>query len=266
MQETPTDNCVTSCSFLYFFLRVLTHWFYFTPKPFLFPPQPITYRPYIAVILGVNMLCLLSHLIFAPPAAGEATRGYLHGGLLIDFVGQKSPVKRWQFMGLDILVLVLQVLVLGVTIERRAINTEGSDSGNTNQIAEEQRQDHDFEERGMLRQRGRNSSPAEEYEMHTWARDHEATSNGEDREHDIVSQQRNVAGARDRHPLDPYYTGEHVIANLYLINTIRAQWQSGSFAVGSANASTSSVRAAVAAAAAGRTLTSRLSEGIQNSG
>jgi hypothetical protein len=42
------------------------------------------------VFLVPFSLSFLSHLIFSPPSAGEPTQGYLHGGILIDFIGQRT--------------------------------------------------------------------------------------------------------------------------------------------------------------------------------
>lgn len=206
---------------------------------------------------------MLLHLIFAPPAAGEATREYLHGGLLIDFVGQASPVGRWRLLGLDLLVLGLQILVLGITLERRGIKTNDGIAVVAVETATETRQDHDSEERGMLRQ---DDSVEEDIEL----QDLQHLSNGrtggdEDRERDeLLLPGGGISEPGNQHSLDRFYTGESVIANFYVLDTIRAQWQtSGASAGGSDGSASSGVQAAVVAAAAGRTLTYRLGEGIQ---
>ena len=41
------------------------------------------------LLFGTFFLGFLSHLLFSVPSAGEPTQGYLHGGLLIDFIGQR---------------------------------------------------------------------------------------------------------------------------------------------------------------------------------
>ena len=35
-------------------------------------------------------MSFLPHLLLSVPSAGEPTQGYLHGGLLLDFIGQRN--------------------------------------------------------------------------------------------------------------------------------------------------------------------------------
>lgn len=97
------------------------------------------------------------------PEAGEATRGYLHGGVIIDFIGQKPPTSRLAFLYLDFVILGVQFLMLAVHREleglRKAV-TPGLRTINSNfpqldQLAATLAatvQDHDAEERGVLRE------------------------------------------------------------------------------------------------------------------
>lgn len=248
-------NLIYSISFFKFLLRALPHWFYFTPKPSIFPPPSPTHRPYIGIIFGNNIFCVLLHLLFRPPAAGEATRGYLLGGLLIDFVGQESPVSRWRLLALDALVFALQILILGATLERKKLAVENVDV--LTEEVEEARQDHDSEERGMLR---RDNTVQEGIEL----QDIRHTSSGrtggdEDRERDELPESDEGTEPRDRHPLDPFLTGQAVIVNVHVIDTIRSQWHFTTENSGEATAS----GAAAVAAVAGRTLSYRLGERLQ---
>ena len=236
-------------------MRALPHWFYFTPKPSIFPPPSPTHRPYIGMIFGNNIICILLHLLFKPPAAGEATRGYLLGGLLIDFVGQESPVSRWRLLVLDAMVLALQILILAVTLERRklAVEYRGVPVGEV----EEARQDHDSEERGMMR---RDDTVQDDIEL----QDIRHTSSGrtggdEDRERDELLDHDGSHQQEDRHPLDPFLTGQAVIINVHVIDTIRSQWH---FAADTSGEATTSGAAAVATIA-GRTLSFRLGDRLQ---
>ncbi len=245
-------NVIHSISLSKFLVRALPHWFYFTPKPSIFPPPSPTHRPYIGMIFGNNIICILLHLLFRPPAAGEATRGYLLGGLLIDFVGQESPVSRSRLLVLDAIVLALQILILAVTLERRKLAAEF-----TNALVEEvdhERQDHDSEERGMLRQESRIQDDIELQDMrHTSSG---RTGGDEDRERDELLEPDASNEPRYQHPLDPFLTGQTVILNVHVIDTIRSQWH---FSADSPVEATSSGAAAVAVAeVAGRTLSFRL--------
>lgn len=254
-----------SCSLTKFLLRALPHWLYFTPKPAIFPPTPLIHRPYIGIIFGTNILCLLLHLAFSPPAAGEATRGYLHGGLVIDFIGQRSPVGIWKLVGLDILVFALQVLVLGVTLERRGTTKADEVTQGIVQLVTEPRQDHDSEERGIFRQA---TAAEEDIELQV-LQDTSSSGTGRDtdRGRDELLLPDGSSEPRVHHPLDPFYTGNYIITDLHILETIRAQWQaSGMSTGGSAGTATSGAQAAAVAAVAGRTFTYRLGQGIRRNG
>lgn len=237
-----------------FLLRALPHWFYFTPKPSIFPPPSPTHRPYIGMIFGNNIVCIILHLLLRPPAAGEATRGYLLGGLLIDFVGQESPVSKWKLLVLDTLVLALQVLILAVTLERKKLAVQNGDV--LVEEVEEARQDHDSEERGMLR---RDDTVQDGIELQNIRHTSSGRTGGdEDRERDELLESDESTEPRDQHPLDPFITGQAVIANVRVIDTIRSQWLTAD----TSGESTASGAAAVAAVA-GRTLGYRLGERLQ---
>lgn len=147
---------------------------YLTPKPPLVPTPPnIKDRPYIGAIFGTNILCFLLHLWLSRPSAGEATRGYLHGGLLIDFIGQKGPTSKMHLLLLDVGIAVLQMVMLAAVTEeknmeskkkarshrRSARNGTNETTTTTTNAATEPEpsepitstQDHDAEERGQRR-------------------------------------------------------------------------------------------------------------------
>jgi hypothetical protein len=46
------------------------------------------------VLFGSFLLGFIPHLFFSIPSAGEPTQGYLHGGLLIDFIGQRNSREK----------------------------------------------------------------------------------------------------------------------------------------------------------------------------
>lgn len=195
-------------------------------------PPPAA-RPYIGAIFSTNLLCLLLHILFSPPAAGEATRGYLHGGILIDFVGQESPVSQTRLVSLDILTCTLQLVVLAAVLERRKIATLSiSPSGADEPLpspSTSQGQDHDSEERGILRP----TSSTEDIELQPLSSGR--TGADEDRERNELSphtsSQRSAVHedpgttAVDEHPLDRFHSGQHVLADMYLLDVVRTQWQ-----------------------------------------
>ncbi|KAK3487379.1 hypothetical protein B0T13DRAFT_491649 [Neurospora crassa] len=107
------------CSFLRLFVRIIPHFMFITPKegPVLLPAE----RPHVFAILGPNLICILAHIISAPPVAGEATRGYLHGGVIVDFVGQKPPTTRLGPLFFDAVILAIQCLMLAIHTEREKL-------------------------------------------------------------------------------------------------------------------------------------------------
>lgn len=106
-------------------------------------------------------MCILAHIFFALPEAGEATRGYLHGGFIIDFIGQKPPTTKLAFLFIDVVILVAQCLMLAVHQEREKLKklvspslrtfSPSADTQTEEGAAAETTQDHDAEERGVLR-------------------------------------------------------------------------------------------------------------------
>ena len=198
-----------------FLLRALPHWLHFTPKPDIIPPLPSDQRPYVSIILGTNIFCILLHLVFNPPAAGEAMRGYLHGGLMIDFVGQSSPVSRWHLLGLDLLCLALQLLIMCVILEKQ--KTLGRLDSTTN--APEQRQDHDAEEAGVIRSE---FLEPEAIELQSFSPQDELTV--QDNVTSTQTPEFVVESSGNRHVLDHFGTGEYVVAHFCILDIVRTQW------------------------------------------
>ena len=168
-------------------------------------------------------------------------------------------------VGLDILVFALQILVLGVTLERRGITKVDEVIQSVVQVVTETPQDHDSEERGIFRQA---TAAEDDIELQDLQDASSGRTGGDtDRERDELLLPDGSSEPRVHHPLDPFYTGDYIITNLHILDTIRAQWQtSGISTGGSAAAATSSAQAAAVAAVAGRTFTYRLGQGIRRNG
>ena len=74
----------------------------------------------LPAVLVANAICILTHLIRAAPVAdGNWSRGYLHGGLLMDFVGELGPTSKSKLLVMDLMVLGLQALMLMIMTEQR---------------------------------------------------------------------------------------------------------------------------------------------------
>lgn len=107
---------------------------------------------------------MLFHCIFALPQAGESTRGYLHGGILIDFVGQRPPTWTLGLLLFDLIIWGIQCLMLAVHEERevlrkqvnpslgQAAGAQAEPAAATTTAETTTTQDLDAEERGVLRE------------------------------------------------------------------------------------------------------------------
>ncbi|KAF2681233.1 DUF1746-domain-containing protein [Lentithecium fluviatile CBS 122367] len=163
------------CSFFWFTLRALIHGSLLTPLPDIGLSRPLDeHKPFLPLILFCFVVNFFLHLTYPAPSAGEDTRGYLHGGLMIDFIGQKGPTSKWKLVGLDLALLLLQMTMVAVHAKRRELkkklaNMSGGSVSSATRTAESEaaatpaeqattaeenaarEQDADAEERGVLR-------------------------------------------------------------------------------------------------------------------
>jgi hypothetical protein len=195
-----TRACSNSLALL--LLRLVPHWLFYTPKPSFFPPPP-THRPYVLGAVVTTGVAALAHAALDAPSAGEATRGYLHGGFLIDFVGEAGPVAKGRLLLADLAVFVLQMVLLAVVLEREELRRKmgGRAAGAAEADARpeaEAGQDHDAEEQGILR------------------------AEAEAGRRDQGEEQR--VGRREKHHLDDLHSGQYVVANLFVFDAIRRSW------------------------------------------
>jgi hypothetical protein len=128
------------------------------------PEEP---KPFLPLILFSFLVNFVLHQTYPAPSAGEDTRGYLHGGLMIDFIGQQSPTSKWKLGALDMCILLLQLVMVAVHVKRRdlkkklakisagttsthAITSEMADDTTHQSASANPAQDADDEERGVL--------------------------------------------------------------------------------------------------------------------
>ncbi|KAF4311677.1 hypothetical protein GTA08_BOTSDO12855 [Botryosphaeria dothidea] len=205
------------CSFLRFVLRAFVQLIWLTPKPEILPELPSN-RPYIYPICGSNLICLFCHLWFPPPAAGEATRGYLHGGLLIDWIGQQGPTSKFRLFLLDCFVFSLQVVMLAATLKlqkvKRKKESTSSNGDSTSTGAGEgsasrstTRQDVDSEERGILRRSSTLSTLQDRVPS----------------ERDELLNDEEIPESNPQATLDALNSGQAVVAELFILDTVREQ-------------------------------------------
>ncbi|KAK2758809.1 hypothetical protein FQN54_003501 [Arachnomyces sp. PD_36] len=221
------------CSVITFAIRGVTQLLFFTPKPGPVPESPRT-QPYIGAIVLSNFACILLHLLFAQPAPSEALRGYLHGGFLIDFVGQHGPISKFTLLIFDILVLILQLIMMGVIQERARANQliPIISSGDTTISDVSNGQDHDLEERGVHRTdtEHRHGHSSEDIELQDIPLSGpEDTAEDRSRElNELLAEPADGSQIFDSeaHPLDVFFSGESTIMDMQLLRSITDQWQS----------------------------------------
>ncbi|EXJ88286.1 hypothetical protein A1O1_05216 [Capronia coronata CBS 617.96] len=104
-------------------------------------------------VVFANLLCFGAHLLQQRPGAK-----YIHGGLLIDFVGEFAPSK-WRILLLDLVLFGLQLLMLVAGYEKTTI------SGGSRVQEARPPQDLESEEAGQLRARDQPSESADGIEL-----------------------------------------------------------------------------------------------------
>ncbi len=139
------------CSFFWLAIKALIHCSLLTPMPETpvdrQPDEPKLYLPFLLFSFGSTFLL---HLVFPAPSAGEDTRGYLHGGLIIDFIGQQGPTSKWKLAAFDISILLLQLVMLSVHVKKREMNKKLVKVPEVATQPAAREQDADDEERGVL--------------------------------------------------------------------------------------------------------------------
>ncbi|WPH02291.1 Hypothetical protein R9X50_00515300 [Acrodontium crateriforme] len=219
------------CSFVRFVLRAMVQFFFLTPKPAYFPETPAK-RPYIGAILGTNILCIILHSINAAPSASEATRGYLHGSIAMDFIGQKGPSSKFHLLVLDLMIVVLQIVCLSAHLIHRKLKDGLAQNSTAGARVLGPSQDVDHEERGLLRA---NSDTPEAIELHALnpsgaamnrqSTTHNATHNATSPHNDEDDMDENYLPRRtDDQISDAFNSGKIVLANLNPIQTIKDQY------------------------------------------
>lgn len=218
----------------------------------LLPPP----RPNMISVYGVNIICMLMHLLFAPSEGSETDRGYLHGGVLIDLVGQRAPSSRFSLLLLDCVILALQCVNCAVWLEvervrkmeitLKSVSAGGIPKGATAATPSEpgaaavdvltgailSTQDLDSEERGIVRDEPLGADGIDDIEMQPLVRERERTTRNDESGRGILEAryQRIVrtAGGSDSTDgpgrpslLDILMSGNGLLANLHVPDALR---------------------------------------------
>jgi len=169
----------------------------------------------------------------------------MHGGLLLDFVGQHGPSSKFRLVLLDLFISLLQLVALSATVKRRTLKkAKGSGTSSENTSGGEattsevtapllSEQDHDAEERGVLR---RPSSPSP------------SISNTTAESSTSEFGPRQQSSSRAWESVDVLASGQSVIAELYIWDTLRDQHNAYANRALSSSAATVSLSPEIAAA------------------
>ena len=197
------------CRLLLLFLRAFTQILTFARVPSAFQaPATIdpTTQPVIGLLFSSNFICLFVHLFGHVGHAGEVTQFYQHGGILVDFIGERTPISRTRLVVLDALVCTMQLVMLSASIEKSRLSKIQSSISATSTNTE------------TINPTGTQTIEAEEQGENADAQDPLLS--------DILSSQgAGVAESPDAHPLDSFATGRHMIVDINLGETVRRQWR-----------------------------------------
>ena len=159
-------------------------------------------------------------------------RGYLHGGIIVDLIGQKGPTSKIHLLLLDLLILVLQCFMLTVHVERERLSAFLTKLLKLNTASDQPRvevvsaQNIDAEERGVTGDDG-----AETSNLVTEPTDAE---NGDMRPHDtedvdlerarLLDETSPPEELADDNPLELLWSGTAVVSDFHVLDTLRKQW------------------------------------------
>lgn len=186
-------------------------------------------RPYIPALLSTNFLCAFLHLVTARPSGSELSRGYLQGGIIVDFIGQRAPSTKAILVGLDILILVLQFVMLAVHVEEAVLKAAlANRDGMTAYIAGGGTGVDGAEQRGAADLEMGNGAQAANFGMDMEMQDLSAPEGAGAEERDVLLAERmRRAEGGDAGVVDAFYTGNVVVGTFDVVGTVRAQWGGG---------------------------------------
>lgn len=147
---------------------------------------------------------------------------------MIDFVGVKGPVSKIRLLIYDVLVWGLQIGVLAIILERRGLSGStaggrGVSSPNTTERTTEDVtvQDHDAEEQGILRLHRSTSYGTDDIELQPL--NPSSRPLGDDAE-GLESEDNISSPPINDHPLDIFASGQHVITDLHILQSLQTAW------------------------------------------
>lgn len=204
-------------------MRALLQFMFLSPKPAFLPDPPLN----VGFLFGSSIVCMLAHAFTNAPSAGEATRGYLHGGLSMDFIGQKGPSSKLHLLLLDLLVIALQAVNVSASVLRRRIKQNLDVPAATTSVdVPSAGQSLEDEERGV--RRSAEQQRADDIEMQNLTQSGQtaaSASTSEPTEQDpdrasLLAQPR----SSDRHIFDAFNSGQIVLADFRPWTAVKEQF------------------------------------------
>ncbi|KAI9171630.1 DSC E3 ubiquitin ligase complex subunit [Paramyrothecium foliicola] len=176
------------------------------------------------LVLIPNIVCMLLHLLGPLPEGPDYYRGYQHGGIIIDFVGQKPATWRVYYLAADLAILFLQCLMLTIHTERERLRIylktfRPRVPNPTHEVAVGRSlQDLDAEEQGILM----NADPAvvnetNDVEMQALPRSPENRAIAGDRGEEAEAPRR----SQQTHLLDVLSSGNGVLGGYNILESMR---------------------------------------------
>lgn len=174
---------------------------------------------------------------------------------MIDFVGYKAPASKARLVGMDLLLVGLQVVMIGLVMRRREmeINSrrDGWDGGAGDRVgssAQQQQQqrgrrgarDTDEEERGVVTFSSSETVEEEQARDHLQHTSPSSTYTSARADYYITDyssssllapqspqppQAPQAPHQLQDHPLDTLHSGQYIIANIHVGETVRKEWK-----------------------------------------
>ncbi len=169
-------------------------------------------------------------------------RGYLHGGVIIDLIGQKGPTSKFHLLLLDLLVLGLQCFMLAVHVEKERLSavlsaftapsataaTASTDVPREEVVAT---QSLDTDERGEIREGivtidgdTELQSMISQHDGPTSSRIEEADEEGTGERERLLAETPPPREIDDDSTLDILWSGSAIVAEFHVLHNLRRQW------------------------------------------
>lgn len=221
------------CSMFRFVLRAAGQYTYLTPKaesfPFHIPPS----RGHAMGVLIPNVICILLHLFCALSTGPDYHREYMHGGVIIDFVGQKPPKSRLYYILADLAIVLVQSLMLTIHAERERLRImlktfrPASPDQAREIMSMPTIQDLDAEERGVSRDMAASTmdeTNEHDIEMQPLRRASDADdTNDASPDSGPASRESPTPDESSRSPLsDSMSSGNAILGEYHILHTVRA--------------------------------------------